>query len=94
MYVSSIMSAPVISIDSAGMLTWSADVAPNIWVIDQCLADGTTLTAYNRTIFLGGDATSYDASSLPKGLYMRLCGADGEINLILLPSISATPLTY
>ena len=89
------MSAPVISFDSAGMLTWTiGDVAPNIWIIDQCLADGTTLTAFNRTIYLGGDATSYDGSSLPKGLHVRLCGTDGELNLTLLPSISENPLTY
>jgi len=88
------MSAPVISIDSAGMMTWTANVSPDLWVIDQCLADGTTLMAYNRTIYLGGDATSYDCSALPKGIHMRLLGTDGTLNLILLPSISANPLTY
>jgi hypothetical protein len=91
------MSAPVPTLDSSGIASWTVgDVTPVNWVIEQCLADGHTLQYYNRSFFLDGTSTSFDCAAIwmAKGMYVVLYGVDVDNNLILLPSISATPLAY
>jgi len=91
------MSAPVPAIDEFGTVTWTiGDVTPYNWVIEQGLSDGRTLVYYNRSFFMDGIVTSFDAAALwlAKGLHIRLYGVDVDNNVILLPSISVDPLTY
>lgn len=91
------MSAPVVSIDSTGLITWTiGDVTPVYWGVELCLVDGNKLSFYNQKAYMDGSETSFDAAAewWGKGMYAQLYGMDVDNNMILLPSISATPLSY
>lgn len=91
------MSAPEVSIDSFGFVTWTiGDVTPAYWGLEMCLVDGKRLKFYNQNLVLDGAETSFDAAAewWGIGMYITLYGLGSDNQLILLPSISATPLSY